>query len=155
LQNAVRWGTATLNAFSTGIGGQTAFDVLGGFTQAEKDQNIKKIVRLYLRFYYKGAVANVAVFGRYGVIIENDDAFAAGSHLDPILDSDGPWLVNEHFHYENTAIGAEAQQVQNLDVRAQRLIKPKFTLAFILDVNTSANTNLDWGVAMRFLYESM
>jgi len=154
-QNALRWSTATLNEFNTGIGGQTAFDILGGFTQAEKDQTIKKIVRIHFRFYYKSQVANLSVFGRYGAIVENDDAFAAGSHLDPILDADGPWLINDHYHYENAAVGAESQQITEHDVKAQRLIKPKFTLAFIIDVNGGSNTGLDWGVGMRFLYESM
>ena len=144
------WTTATLNEFNTGIGGQTAFDTLGGFTQAEK-LGIAKVIRVHLRFNYVNATLNSQAFGRYGLIVENDDAVAAGAHLDPIGDGDGPWLINDFYHADQSVAGDQFEQQH--DLKAQRLIKPKFSLEFVLDVDSASNGSLNWNVGMRILLE--
>jgi len=145
------WTTATLNEFNTAAGGQTAFDALGGFTQAEK-HSLAKVLRVHLEFHYHSTVDSSSSFGRFGLIVENDDAIAAGAHLDPILDSDANWLVNHDFEHLSSGVGVPQRNI-SLDVKAQRLIPLKRSLEFILDVSASSNATLNWAVAMRILLE--
>ena len=108
------------------------------------------MLRVHLKIFYKNTSINSPSFGRYGLIVENDDAIAAGAHLDPIADSDGPWLHNDFIHADQGDLKSFQDQV---DIRAHRLIKPKFSLEFVLDIDSASNSTMDWGVGMRVLLE--
>ena len=129
------------------------FDVLGGLSVAEKNE-IRRVLTVHGRFSYAAATGGSHTFGRYGLIVVNDDAIAVGavaSLPNPIGDSDSSWMWNDHFHTEM------ASTVQSKDdafqAKASRLIPLGFSLLFALEVSSAAATSVHWSVAMRVLLE--
>ena len=152
VKKAVRWITITINAQLTGANLFNQVDALGAMTVAEKLE-ISKVVRVHFELNYSSDVGGSHTFGRFGLIIANDDAIAAGtgSLPDPIGDSDQSWMLNEHFASEQDQLVATRTIAR--DIRAQRLVKPGTSLAFILHVNSGASASLHWNMGMRLLIE--
>ncbi len=152
-KRAVRWITATLNEQITGVGSVVFFDALGNLTLIEKNE-VRRVLRAHVRFYYKNNVANAQAFGRYGLIVQNDDAIASGTSaglLTPINDSGASWMLNDHFYADSNVIGPMTRV--DTDARAGRLINPGFSLLFALETSVAANDAVAWAVAMRILVE--
>jgi len=150
LKRAVRWTTATLNAQILGPSNQTFFDALGGLTLADKNE-IRRVVRVHLSFGYSSDVGGNHVFGRFGLIVANDDAIVAGAVPDPVNDSGDSWMMNDIFHTEIDNL-QQKQEIKH-DIRASRLIPSGKSLVFVLDTDAAQVGNLHWHVGMRLLLE--
>ena len=152
-KRAVRWTTATINAQIAAIGAQVYFDALGGLTLGEKNE-IRRVITVHGRFSYSVDTAGFHTHGRYGLIVQNDDAIASGTTaglLDPIADSGASWMWNDHFHTEmDNSVQSKDDSWQ---AKASRLINPGFSLVFALEVSSVATDSVHWSVAMRLLLE--
>ena len=143
------WTTATLNETNTLAGFATAFDALGGFTLTEK-HNLSGFITCHYDFHWKSAAVNAQVFGRWGLIVVEDDAMAAGVLPEAIQDSDAPWLHNQHFHWDESSL---TERFVHGQMKAKRRIGIKETLMFQVQVNASSNSSVDWGIGMRILLQ--
>ena len=149
-KKATRWTTATLNAQSSNVGTEVAFDALGALTVADKNE-IRRVVTVHFDFDYSSDAATQHVFGRFGLIVVSDDAMAVPQVPDPVGDADASWMMNHHYHTE--ADNSDPPRVIRDHVKVSRLIPPKYTLAFVLEVTAGGVGALHWSVGMRLLLE--
>ena len=144
----MRWITSTIVEQLTAIGTTVLVDALGALTLAEK-QEIAKVITVHLYFRASAHADGSHVHGRAGLIIANDDAIStgAGALPSPIQDSDQSWMHNWFFTTERQANPFE----ERLQLKAQRLIKPGTSLAFILQSDSASDSAVHWSAGMRIL----
>ena len=145
----VSWTTATLNQQSTAASNLVFFDVLGGLTLGEKHE-IDKVVAVHGRFTYAADAGTLHAFGKYGLIVQNDDVIAVGGAgiTDPVSDGDASWMW--HDSYETEIDNAVGHQEHQFSPRSTRNIPKKFSLIFALETG-AGGTNTHWSVALRVL----
>ena len=124
------------------------FDILGGLSVGEK-MEIRRVKVVHLDFKYASNTGGSHVHGGIGIALHDDDAIAALSFLEPIQDADASWMMNRHWMTEKSADETRI----TMELKAGRLIPPKYSLAFVLQSNASSQTSVHWGVFMRILLE--
>ncbi len=125
-------------------------DLLGGFTQREKDR-VGSIVRVYGEVRIRGQAVNSQVGGRFGMHIVTDDAMSAGALPEALDDADSPWYWNNSFYWDEPTLELKQYPVETRTRR--RLPSSKMTLAFIIENNAALSTQtLEYGFGLRLLF---
>ena len=124
-------------------------DLFAGFTLADK-RIVKTIIRMLIHFVYKNPTANVQTFGRWGIHQMTDDALAAGAVPDPLGDFTAGWMVNEHFHTDESTL---TDNHRYLDIRSKRRLEgDRNTIGFVIESDPASNGGVDWAYGIRILY---
>ena len=143
------WTTVSASEQNTAPGGQSAFDVLGGFTLTEK-HNISGFILANVHFNYSNVVANSDAFGAFGLIVVEDDALTVPQVPEPFTDGDAPWMLHQYYHDNKDVI---RQSYLEPSTRARRRIAIKESIAFVLDVAAGSDNSLNWSVYIRLLLQ--
>jgi len=143
------WTTAAVFNTSTAVGGETVFDVLGGFTLTEK-HNISGLIRIHYRLVHRSATAGLSHSGAMGVGVVQDDALALANVNDPFTQGAGSWPMHRFFMDER--VDAVSGVVEG-DSRVRRRIPIDASLFFALEVNSASAAPVEWSVSLRVLLQ--
>ena len=145
----VSWTNSALNEVVIVAGGQTGYDILGGFTVLQKQQ-IGGIVTVVFDFHHRSIVGNAAAFGAWGLHVVTDDSIAIGEFPDPRAsgDSDSNWYWYQPFYSDASQLDTARIHGQT---RTRRRIPTKSSMAFVLDNDSAADASVEFGVNLRVL----
>ena len=141
------WTSATLHEQAQAPGTVITFDALGGFTLTEK-HNISGLIAVHYHFIHQPLTSNASYQGAVGLQVVGDDALALPVVNDPFTQAAGNWPMHLFFAGERNS----DQSVQERGMqKSARRIGIDESLAFSVEVDSGANSNVEWGVSLRLL----
>ena len=124
-------------------------DLLAGLTQAEK-VDVGTVLAVHIQATLGQSTANAEVTGRWGLIVQTQDGFAAGASPEPLEDHQANWYWNEAYFIDRPDV-EEIRFERSLKTK-RRLPSAEHTLIFSIESGAGSAGVLKYGFGFRLLY---